>query len=158
MLPKINHKILFILLKIKETWNTLLCFVLMVNSTEANLKQIAEIKTPHPNCGNTYYLIFITASMLPEIFTRYFSIYGISRKNYKIHCSVLLWWSSTQAHLQQIAEMKTSHVNCGETAFYNFIIVSMLPEIFHNRQSLIYGKSRKHHERHCFLLFWWSSI
>jgi len=41
------------------------------------------------------------------------------------------WWFSSQAHLEQIAEIKAPHLNCGKTVALTFIIPSMLPEIIY---------------------------
>jgi len=59
-------------------------------------------------------------------------VYGKSRKHHEGHCFILFWWISTQAHVKQIAEMKTSDPNYGKTVFLTVTISSMLPEIIHN--------------------------
>jgi len=58
-------------------------------------------------------------------------MYEKSRKHHERHCFILFWWTSTQAHLKQIAKMKTPDPNCEKTVALTFTIPSMLPEIIH---------------------------
>jgi len=83
-------------------------------------------------------------------------VYRKSRKHHERYWFLLFSWTFTQTNLKQIAEMKTPDLSRGKTVFLTFIIASMLSEIIHNILS-VYLKSRKHHERYCFLSFWWTS-
>jgi len=65
-----------------------------------------------------------------------------STKHNERHCFLLFWWSSSQAHQKQIAEINTPHPNSGKTVYFNFIIASMLPEKFPTFFSM-YGKQKE---------------
>ena len=61
------------------------CFILFWwTPTGKHLKQIAEIKTPDPNCGKTVALTFTIPSMLPEIiYKMIFNVWKIKETQWK---------------------------------------------------------------------------
>jgi len=132
MLPEINHKILSILWKIKETlWTTLFPYILMS----------FQSSSPKIDCINRYITLklwvssffdFIIASMLPEIMHWYFLIYGKFKETpWKTLFSVILMTFHSSNSPKQIAWMNTSHLNCEKTVPFTFIIASLCPEIIH---------------------------
>jgi len=130
------------------------CFLLFWQSSfQDHLKQNAKMQTPHPNCGRVS-LSFIIISLSPEKIHKFSILWKIKETQKTLF--VWFWWSSIQAHLKQIAEIKPPHLNCMITVSLTIIIPFMLPQKFTSYFS-IYGKSRKHYEKNYFLLFWWSS-
>jgi len=63
--------------------HTIIFYFDVLHSSSPKTDCITE-KT-HSNCGKTVALTFIITTMLPEINTRYFPIYGKSRKQYEKH-------------------------------------------------------------------------
>jgi len=104
--------------------NTMKCTVFCYFHVSSSLKQIAQMKTPHPNWEITVSLTFIVASMLPEIIHKIlFNLWNFKEMPWNTMFSSI-WWSSTQAHLKQVAEIKTKtpHQNCGKTVSLSYII------------------------------------
>ncbi len=80
--------------------------------------------------GNSL-LTYMMSSMLQEIIHKMlFSVWKNKETQWKT-LFILFWWTFTQAHLKQIAEMKTPDLNCRKTVFWTVIISSMLSEIIH---------------------------
>jgi len=98
------------------------CFlVFWWTSSQAHTKLVTETKQWHENCWKPVFLTFIIAFMLPEKIHKILFNLWKSRTNHEKHCFLLsFWWSSTQAHLKQIAKIKTPHQNCGKTVFLTF--------------------------------------
>jgi len=74
----------------------------------------------------------------------------------KKHCYLLFWCASTQPHLKQIVEMETSHPKLWEYILFNSYNSIYVARIYHKIlfQSM---ENQINTEKHCFLLFWWTS-
>jgi len=95
--------------------------------------------------------------LMLNLFSTVQTCQDINNKLIQVTYYYLFWWSSTKAHLKQIAEMNTPHSNWGEMVCFkknnNIHITTKQYQV-----SSVCGKWRNHYEKQSVvLLFWWTS-